>query len=575
MKRIIGKILINTNTIMKNKTKNILILLVTMSVGLVITSCDNILSEELIDAAPGEYLSTPDGFQDGVNACYSHMRRIYGADQNAAFMQTYGTDLWEYGFGGDFGALGAYDLNLNPRQGDITNVWNFVYEGINTCNAVITRGASVNINEQLKNTRLAEARFIRALKYFFLVRQYGGVHLTLEETLGLETEATRASVAEMYDAIIGDLTFALNALPVKNSDVGRATKPAAEHMLAIVHLTRASHPQAGQAGDYAAAANFATSVIQNYGFALEPSWEVLFDINNQENNEVVWAVKNSSNPQTRGFNGNRMNNWFLPRYETAPGVVRSLELGRAWSRFRPTQYMFFELYDREIDGRAEAMFQRTFYVNDPGPARTANGKNVNFVQGEIAMFFPLKPWTAAEIAAVDYSVFNPGTPGEGTDLRWTGVLYPREQLKHPDPTRPNPFDSFSQRDWNVARLAETHLIAAEAIMMSGGNLAVAAEHVNKVRRRAAAPGVDPALMEITPADLSIDFILDERARELNAELHRWHDLVRTGKLLERVIKYSPTQNRSVNIRDFHVLRPIPQDQIDRTSTPFPQNPGYN
>ncbi len=562
------------NTIMKNKTKNILILVVTMSVGLVVSSCD-FLSEDLIDAAPGEYLSTPDGFQDGVNACYAHLRRIYGAEQPAAFMQTYGTDLWEYGFGGDFGALGAYDLNLNPRQSDITNVWNWVYEGINTCNAVITRGAEVNINEQLKNTRLAEARFVRAINYFFLVRQYGGVHLTLEETVGLETEATRASVAEVYDAIIGDLTFALNTLPVTNTDVGRATRPAAEHMLAIVHLTRASHPEAGQPGDYGAAADFATSVIEDYGFALVPSWEELFDINNQENEEVVWAIKNSSNPQTRGFQGNRMNNWFLPRYETAPGVTRTIELGRAWSRFRPTQYMFFELYDRDVDGRAEAMFQRTFLVNDPGPTRTANGQDVNFVEGEIAMYFPLEPWTDAQIQAAGYSVFNPGQPGEGSDVRWTGTLYPREQLKHPDPTRPDPFDSWSQRDWNVARLAETHLIAAEAIMMSGGDLTVAAEHVNVVRRRAAAPGVDPALMEITPGDLTIDFILEERGRELNAEMHRWHDLVRTGKLLERVTQFAPHQNRAANIRDFHVLRPIPQDQIDRTSTPFPQNPGYN
>lgn len=564
---------------MKNKTKNILILLVTMSVGLVISSCDNILSEELIDAAPGEYLSTADGFQEGVNACYAHLRQIYGSQQPAAFMQTYGTDLWEYGFGGNFGALGAYDLNLNPRQSDITNVWNWVYEGINTCNAVITRGADVNINEDMKNTRLAEARFVRAINYFFLVRQYGGVHLTLEETVGLQTEATRVSVAEMYNAIIEDLTFALNTLPVTNTDIGRATRPAAEHMLAIVHLTRASHPEAKQAGDYTAAANYATSVIENYDFALQPSWEVLFDINNQENSEVVWAIKNSSNPQTRGFQGNRMNNWFLPRYETAPGVVRTTELGRAWSRFRPTQYMFFELYDREIDGRAEAMFQRTFIVNDPGPAKTVNGKDVNFEEGEIAMYFPLEPWTQEEIEAVDYSVFNPGHPDDPSagpwDVRWTGRLYPRETLKHPDPTRPDPFDSYSQRDWNVARLAETHLIAAEAIMMSGGNLAEAAEHVNIVRRRAAAPGVDPSLMEITPADLNIDFILDERGRELNAELHRWHDLVRTGKLIERVKKYSPQQNRATNIRDFHVLRPIPQDQIDRTSTEFPQNPGYN
>ncbi|MEX1269191.1 MAG: RagB/SusD family nutrient uptake outer membrane protein [Balneolaceae bacterium] len=554
---------------MNNRIKKLLLLSFTFSFGaLFIASCDDFLSQELVDEAPGSYLSTEEGFEDGVTACYSHLRRIYGAEQPAAFMTTYGTDLWEYGFGGDFGALGAYDLNLNPRQSDITNVWNWVYEGINTCNAVISRAEEVEVDE----VRLAEARFVRAVNYFFLVRQYGGVHITLEETTGLQTEATRASVSDVYDVIINDLTFALNTLPDVQSDYGRATKPATEHMLAIVHLTRAGHDEAAQPDDYELAADYAKNVIENYHFQLMGSWEELFDISNQRNDEIVWSIQNSSNPQTRSFGGNRMNNWFLPRYETAPAIVRTTELGRAWSRFRPTQWMFFDLYDREVDGRAEAMFQRTFYVNDPGEATTLNGYEVNFQEGDTALYFPLEPWTDVQIADAGYSVLNPGVDQDGL---WTGRLYPREQLKHPDPTRPDPFDSYSQRDWNVARLAETHLIAAEAIFMSGGDLAEAAEHINIVRRRAAAPGVDPSEMEITPDQIDLDFILDERGRELNAEMHRWHDLARTGTLIDRVLQYSPGQNRVENIRDFHILRPIPQDQIDRTSTDFPQNPGYN
>ena len=79
-------------------------------------------------------------------------------------------------------------------------------------------------------------------------------------------------------------------------------------------------------------------------------------------------------------------------------------------------------------------------------------------------------------------------------------------------------------------------------------------------------------MEITPAQLDIDFILDERARELLGEGTRWLDLTRTGKLIERVKKYNPVS--AVNIQPFHVLRPIPQEQIDRTSGEFRQNDGY-
>lgn len=128
------------------------------------------------------------------------------------------------------------------------------------------------------------------------------------------------------------------------------------------------------------------------------------------------------------------------------------------------------------------------------------------------------------------------------------------------------------------RLADTHLMAAEALMMTG-NLNEAAMHVNLVRTRAAKQGATEAeteanrlAMEVTPDQLDIDLILDERARELLEELHRWEDLARTGKLVERVRMYNPDGDQ--NIEPYHVLRPIPQEQNDPTSTPYPQNPGY-
>ena len=88
------------------------------------------------------------------------------------------------------------------------------------------------------------------------------------------------------------------------------------------------------------------------------------------------------------------------------------------------------------------------------------------------------------------------------------------------------------------------------------------------------PGKELA-MEITAADLTMDFILDERGRELLGEMDRWFDLVRTGTLVDRVKKYNP--DAAANIQPFHILRPIPSDQIDRTQggvTSFPQNDGY-
>jgi hypothetical protein len=99
-------------------------------------------------------------------------------------------------------------------------------------------------------------------------------------------------------------------------------------------------------------------------------------------------------------------------------------------------------------------------------------------------------------------------------------------------------------------------------------------YINAIRERAAYPSGNAAAMDITVDKLSLDFILDERSRELCGELVRWLDLARTGKLLERV-KLHNTDGKS-NIKPFHVLRPIPQTQIDATitGTPYPQNPGW-
>jgi hypothetical protein len=142
-----------------------------------------------------------------------------------------------------------------------------------------------------------------------------------------------------------------------------------------------------------------------------------------------------------------------------------------------------------------------------------------------------------------------------------------------DPTRPNSNYQSSARDAQVIRLAEMYLIAAEAEMYLG-NTNEAAEYINNVRRRAAKPGKETS-MEITVADVNIDFILDERAREFGGEQFRWFDIKRTGKLLERVQAHN--HDAASNIASYHLVRPIPQSQLDAVTNKndFKQNPGYN
>ena len=102
----------------------------------------------------------------------------------------------------------------------------------------------------------------------------------------------------------------------------------------------------------------------------------------------------------------------------------------------------------------------------------------------------------------------------------------------------------------------------------------ATAHINIIRERAARPGREAEMM-VDESQVDLDYLLDERARELTGEMHRWFDLTRTGKLVERVQQYNP--QAAPNVKAHHRYRPIPQRQIDAVTSlggTFGQNDGY-
>lgn len=124
------------------------------------------------------------------------------------------------------------------------------------------------------------------------------------------------------------------------------------------------------------------------------------------------------------------------------------------------------------------------------------------------------------------------------------------------------------------RLPEMYFIVAECeIMKSGGNKAIAKDRINEIRRRAALPGNESA-MEVGVDQMTLDFVLEERAREYCGEFMRWFDLKRTGKLVEYVKAHNPDIPL---IQSYHVCRPIPKMFLDSILNPeeFGQNEGYN
>lgn len=545
--------------------KNLIKISLALSFIFIISSCEDLLVEEPLGLVTAEnHYSTVEGLDHGVKAAYSHLRGFYGTEA-AMFMTVPGTDLWTNGFGGhtNHPILGTYSPNLSGTDYFITPIWNALYEGINQCNTIVNRAGNVTGNQSEVDEIVAQARFLRALYYFHLVRQYGDVHFTLEETQGVETEARRTPVATIYeDGIVPDLQYAIDNLSETTEEYGRVTKPAAEALMARVQLTL---------GNWSLAEEHAVRVIDNYDFELVKPYIDLWDINNQVNSEVILAAQYETDVRiSQDTNINHV--LFVNHYFYNPALEFDLEYGRGHNRFSPTNKLI-KLFDISKDGRWEGSFKTLWLANTTGEI---NGHTVT--PGDTAMYVVPYPVSdeIQETAPYWYFDFNDNWVGDRTYecleigcglRRWWPSL-----RKHYDPWRSDPLATRGTRDVVIIRLAEMYLIAAEAAYQQG-NSESAADFINVIRRRAAIEGKE-AEMEVTAADINLDFILDERGRELAGEGHRWYDLKRTGKLLEQVKLYNP--DAAVNIQPHHLVRPIPQTQIDRVSNPgdFPQNPGY-
>ena len=562
---------------MKNKISLILILFS----AVYCLSCEEYLEEELISGvSAGTYYTTASGFEAALAATYAEPKSFYGTERGFT-MTVFGTDLHTNGRGGSHKMINYYDGAFSPAQSFVRDTWRDFYRGINQANAVINRSENVEgVTQEVKTTRIAEVRFLRALFYFNLVQFFGDIHLSLDETVGVEIDANRTPASQIYtDAIIPDLEFAIDNLPDSQNEYGRATKPAAEFLLAKVYMTRAYKTYGAGNADATEAARLMGNVIDNYDFSLLPDFADLWDINNERNSEVIFAIQNNKNQVDEGLDtqGHSGHLYFLMEYDILPGMARDTENGRPWIRFRPTEFLL-GLWDREFDARYDKTYKHAWISNTESsiPVWTSEDASKGYVSsalvgtrkfsiGDTAVFIPGpgkdEIWTDEKKGKTRYLVFT----NNQYDERWYPTLN-----KWIDPTRPNRQHTPGQRNHPLMRLADAYLIRAEARIMQN-ELSAAAEDINTVRRRGAWTGKEEAI-EISPEEATLEFLLDERGRELVGEGHRWFDLTRTGKLVERVRAHNP-EGRN-NIQDYHILRPIPLEQIDRTSGGYQQNCGY-
>lgn len=548
------------------------------SMLLVSTSCQDLLKEEVISNIGNDYINTAKGFEDATKAAYSSLRTFYGTQLGLTFTE-YGTDIYATGADGGYKGFHFYDTQIQPTIDYLAILWDEMYRGINTCNAVIGRAPTVTgVSDATKKLRIAEAKFLRAHFYYILHEQFGPLDLRLTETLAPTKESKRSSSAEVYAQIIKDCNEAIADLENKghSNDYGRATKASAEALLAKVYLAKAYGPNKA-ADDFQKAADLCTGLITKYGFKLLDDFAAVHDENNQQNSEVVFAVQytvdqitNATNAGGEGGGGNNLHLYFGMQYDTQAGMVRDVFYGRPFKRLRPTAYCLNTVFGERVnDSRYKKSFRDTWLCNNPGSFNTSfdNSKaRVTFAAGDTTIFIPGFEMSQAERAKRKYQVLVPS--------KYDEALFPTLQ-KFFDTKRSDRTEPRGSRDYFVWRLADIYLMRAEANLQLGKKAEATAD-VNVVRERAGWPGRKTA-MRITEAQMTFDFLMDERARELAGEQTRWLDLKRWGKLVERVKLYNP---QAQAVAEKHYLRPIPQTQIDRSAktaegtSSFAQNPGY-
>lgn len=596
-----------------------IIMAATCMVLLLSSGCSKKLIEKPYTVFTTEYLKTPAGLQSGVVALYSGMRYIYGPNGGLNTMNS-GTDEWSLGDQGASSGLDCGAYNLNASNGDILTPWNRSFNNINLANGIISFAPDVSMDAAAKARVVAEAHFFRGLYYFILVQQFGAVPLDLGSGdmafNQLPFQGFNRLVPDLlkknYQLIIDDFTYASKNLPATRPAGGGfyIYQSAAYHFLAKAYLYR-GYSSVKQAGDYKSAWDAAKYIIDNQvslGTSLLQDYGDVHKEGNDYNSEILYSVEriqadpfdNEVNDVANEFSGkaNMSCNWFNSNYQnnvTINGAFpcdRVLQYMRPLRQLCPNPWLYDSAFaDKKNDSRYDNSFRTVWLAtnNNAAASGVSTGDTAYFLAPNKVYADSLRALGTKKYVIIDptqfYLVSRPAIQ-----------LYPA--LKKYDDNKRAGINDASGRPYVVAKLSEVYLEAAEAAILDG-RPADALPLILTLRQRAAyRPGLSapilaqrqlvmtnkntgtpniPVLTPYTQADMTVDFIMTERSRELCGESLRWTDLACRGLLVEYVKTRSRNLVASAKIQTYHMLRPIPQSQLDKSIIDNPaayQNPGY-
>ena len=546
---------------------------------------------DFLEEVPVSNLSVENSFKTEADAIAAivgvynslHLEGVYGKSQTL-----FSTD--EHNAGSKVPLSGLNTFNFTADNVEvILPIWRDHYKGINRANIAISKIPSIDMDVTERNTLVAEAKFIKALLYFNLIRYYGDVPYKESETTSLNNlNIPRTPVATIYENIIRDLEYGVVNLKVKTAGLaGHATQDAAKTLLSSIYLTRGTMAKRDNTGnglaDFTLAARYAKEVINSNRYTLCPYFPDAFIVQNKNNDEIVFDVQFKS--PGLGVGNTIGINMGIP--STASGVD-NLSAGGSQGAIRANPYHQF-YYDVADSIRMQWTNARILINATTGGYTKVSAVSTN------------PPVSAAKFRR--YPVRSPGFVLQTSDY---------------------------DVNWPIFRYAEVLLIYAEASNEINGPTQEAIDALNMLRSRARNTNIRGVHRDILPRSLTLqrstglvnltlsnplvstptafkNYIILERSRELSQEGKRWFDLVRwgilkttlrglnakyTAKISEtRPVEVPPiTSTKWVNywngridewnlitgaLQDFHMLLPIPNNERQANPSIGPNNPGYN
>jgi len=528
-------------------------------VVILLASCSKSFLDENLQSsyAPQNTLSDSLGFEANITGIMSRVRAQYTTDDDQGLLGAMylGTDMVINGQ--TTSAMYPYVNNetMNSTDFSASIFWRWAYTTINNTNILIEAAEDPAVTGTSAANKAyvgAEARFYRAYVYNFLVTLWGPVPLTSKPIRSPKTDFTRASIDSINDLIVNDLKTAAAILPKadKVRKDGRPSTGMCHQLLAEVYL-RMNKNDLAEAECQAVISSGAYQLIKTrYGVkATSPGdyFNDMFITGNQRfaqgNKEAIWVIEQDLTTIGGSSGSDQHRRMWVPFYAGIPNmlIVDSLG-GRGIGRFRLSNWVLYGLYDQYDIRNSKYNIRRELRYNDP--TKPKYGQLLTIADGDTV--WRIAPYTTK------HNFFNPA------DL--------------------NGYQSF--KDLTMMRLGETYLLQAEA-QFKQGKLNDAATSINELRKRAY-PDY-PTHGQVTAADINLNFILDERARELVSEENRRMTLLRTGTLIDRVTNYLNKYNTQAGqpvtglsqVATRKGLFPIPQSAIDlNTGAKLEQNEGY-